>query len=777
MKRSYSRRELYALGEPLGDSATYRKAGGLVLGDGGGGGGGSAAPSSTTQTMELPEWARPYAKNVLSKGAALTDINQNPYQQYGGNRIAGFSPMQMQSFQGAANMDAGPRGFQENVGQYMSPYMQNVVDVEKRGAIRDYQVGNTMQQAQATQAGAFGGGREAIQRAERERGLMGTLGGIQARGAQSAFDQASNQFRQGIQQGVAVNQLQNQYGGQMQQQAQRPLDMAYQDFQNQQNYPYKQLGFMSDLVRGMPLGSQSTESIYSQGPGMTQTLAGLGGAAYGFGRSGLFGKEGGLMTSYADGGEITGGESVVRYADGGVTSQDNKDSIVEGMYSIQGLMKAKEAALARRDVDTANAIDERIAELNAIQAQSASINSGLGSAFNQIPEERQEQMMAGGGIVAFAPGGLTYRKQAEDAMAGLEGLINKYPTAQTPEEYESAVTKRMPMVEKIYGPDITKPYLEETKTKRAGLADQMEKDKGLAIAMASLGLLSRKKTKGESQKSQLISGLGEAGQQFAGEVGRLKKESREADDKLRQSEITLATAQQARREGLAGKAMGLEDKARAEALEGYKSQMGIQEKLATIKSNLASTEMQGETSRHVSDQSLRGQLASVAASKQNAILQANKPSSLKEGTDVFYDQLRPLYPDKSEADVRAMAQRKYLEMTRTGLPGVEAKIAATREENAREATKDRMSIDPIALKAAREKDLVALNKRRQEILREELSKPPEQQSGVEPEAKPAEQQQATLPPAAVSALKEGQQTTFANGQVWTLQNGKPVRVK
>ena len=778
MKRSYSRRELYALGEPLGDSATYHKAGGLVLGDGGGGGGGSAAPDKTTQTMELPEWARPYAKNVLAKGAALTDINQNPYQQYKGNRIAGFSPMQMQSFQGAANMDAGPRGFQENVGQYMSPYMQNVVDVEKRGAIRDYQVGNTMQQAQATQAGAFGGGREAIQRAERERGLMGTLGGIQSRGAQSAFDQASNQFRQGIQQGVAVNQLQNQYGGQMQQQAQRPLDMAYQDFQNQQNYPYKQLGFMSDLVRGMPLGSQSTESIYSQGPGMVQTLAGLGGAAYGFGRSGLFGKEGGLMTSYADGGEITGGESVVRYADGGgVTSQDNKDSIVEGMYSIQGLMKAKEAALARRDVDTANAIDERIAELNAIQAQSASIDRGLGSAFDQIPEERQEQMMAGGGIVAFAPGGVTYKQRAEEAMTELEGLAKKYPSAQTPEEYESAVTKRVPMVERIYGEDITKPYLEETKAKRAKLPEQMEKDQGLAIAAASLGLLSRKKRPGESQKSQLIAGLGEAGQQFAGEVGRLKKENREADDKLRQSEITLATAQQARREGLAGKAMGLEDKARAEALDGYKTHMNVQEKLATIKSNLASTEMQGETSRYASDQSLRGQLASVAASKENAILQASKPSALKEGTDVFYAKLRPLYLDKSDEEVRAMAQQKYLEMTRTGLPGVEAKIGATREENARERAAGRMTTDPIALKAAREKDAAGLDKRRKEILKEELDRPSEQDSSAASETKPAAQQQATLPPAAVSALKEGQQTTFANGQVWTLQNGKPVRVK
>jgi len=104
MKRSYSRRELYAFGEPLGDSATYRKAGGLVLGDGGGGGGSAPAPDKTTQVSELPDWARPYAKDTLAKGAALTDINQNPYQTYGANRIAGFSPMQQQSFQGAANM-------------------------------------------------------------------------------------------------------------------------------------------------------------------------------------------------------------------------------------------------------------------------------------------------------------------------------------------------------------------------------------------------------------------------------------------------------------------------------------------------------------------------------------------------------------------------------------------------------------------------------------------------------------------------------------------------
>jgi hypothetical protein len=35
----------------------------------------------------------------------------------------------------------------------------------------------------------------------------------------------------------------------------------------------------------------------------------------------------------------------------------------------------------------------------------------------------------------------------------------------------------------------------------------------------------------------------------------------------------------------------------------------------------------------------------------------------------------------------------------------------------------------------------------------------------------------SLPQEAVRLLKEGEQTTFANGQVWTLKDGKPVRVK
>jgi hypothetical protein len=641
MNRSYSRRELYALGEPLGDSATYRKAGGLVFGDGGGGGGGGQ-PDKTTQVSELPEWARPYAKDTLAKGAALTDINQNPYQTYGANRIAGFSPLQEQSFQGAANMQPsqqlgvgsnlaaaagiGALGANYRAGQftnqfqdpgqyqpgqfsmsqveapnlqnfqmgpaervrtqsftrpgsaeqYMSPYMQNVVDIQKREAQRQSGIQGTQQQAQAVGAGAFGGSRDAIMRAERERNLGQQMGDIQATGSQAAFQQAQQQFNaeqqarlqaqqanqqagltvggqnlgarlgvqqlgagqnlqsqlanqqafqqaqnaaeqsrqfgagqglqaaglgaqygqatqqlgeqsrqygaglgmqglqtalqgagqlgqlgsQQFQQGMDINKLQSAYGGQMQQQAQRPLDMAYQDFLNQQNYPYKQLGFMSDMIRGLPLGQQSTSSIY-EAPGSTMgQLAGLGLGAYGISRMMA---EGGL-TGYAEGGDVT--------------SDQNVESIMSKLSDEQ-LAQAKQAALGRQDVEQANMIDAEI-------AQRASIRGGLGGAFNQIPVEQQEQMMAGGGIVAFADRGAVVEKPKKGLPASVETAIAKTAekTGESEFDLRAETQKNVEMFKRDY-----QPLLEQINksVEEARPDSEAIKQQGLGQALAQFG--------------------------------------------------------------------------------------------------------------------------------------------------------------------------------------------------------------------------------------------------------------------------------------------------
>ena len=61
-----------------------------------GGGGGAPAQQNVT-TTSIPEYARPYVEKSLGQAAALTDINQNPYQPYGGQQVAAFSPMQVQA--------------------------------------------------------------------------------------------------------------------------------------------------------------------------------------------------------------------------------------------------------------------------------------------------------------------------------------------------------------------------------------------------------------------------------------------------------------------------------------------------------------------------------------------------------------------------------------------------------------------------------------------------------------------------------------------------------
>ena len=105
---------------------------------------------------------------------------------------------QAAQFGGPQNVNAQNVGTQDYTGQnvqnYMSPYMQNVVNNQMREANRNYDISGAKQQSQATQSGAFGGGREAIMAAENERNRNTALEGIQAQGSQNAFQNAQQQF-------------------------------------------------------------------------------------------------------------------------------------------------------------------------------------------------------------------------------------------------------------------------------------------------------------------------------------------------------------------------------------------------------------------------------------------------------------------------------------------------------------------------------------------------------------------------------------------------------
>jgi len=411
--------------------------------------GGSSAPSTQTQITELPDWAKPYAQETLAKAKAVT---ATPYQQYGAPRIAGFSPLQEQAMQTASGMQPSQMGqfggqlagaaslgalgtqyrpFQMGqftsgrAAQYMNPFVEMAMEPQLREAQRSSEMQRMADQAQATRAGAFGGSRQAIVEAERQRNLGTQMGDIRARGYMSAFDQAQQQFareqqlrEQSRQYGAGLGMqgfqtalqgagqlgalggqefgqqkdiigLQSQLGGQQQALRQQGLTQAYQDFLNEQNYPYKQLGFMSDMIRGLPLGQQSTAQVYQAPGSLTGQIAGLGTGLLGLSAAGKMFSEGGEVDGYAEGGDVT--------------SQYNVDDIISNLSDAQ-LQQAKLAALNRGDKERLDKINNVLAQR---AAERASLSGGLGGAFNMLPEDTQDNIItaAGGGIVALAGGG------------------------------------------------------------------------------------------------------------------------------------------------------------------------------------------------------------------------------------------------------------------------------------------------------------------------------------------------------------------------------------
>jgi len=200
----------------------------------------------------------------------------------------------------------------------MNPYMQNVVERQQADARRQSDITRQIQDAQAARSGAFGGSGRLLANNQINANLARQQGDIQAQGLNSAYQQAMQQYNtqnqqnaqqqqfgaglglQGLQtalsgaksladigqtqygQNVGLINMQNQLGGQQQQQVQNVLNNQYQDFQNYQNYPYKQLGFMSDMLRGLPLTQQSS-TIYQQAPSMLSQVAGAGLTAKGLG--------------------------------------------------------------------------------------------------------------------------------------------------------------------------------------------------------------------------------------------------------------------------------------------------------------------------------------------------------------------------------------------------------------------------------------------------------------------------------------------------------------
>ena len=286
-------------------------------------------PSKATVTGPS-SFTQPYVQDVLGKGQALLN---NPAPQYTGQLTAGTSELQNQAFKGLSNLtlpstmttagtnllDIGNQaaGTSYNpVGsafdaaaaqQYMNPYLQNALNPQLEEARRQAQITQLGNAAKSTQAGAFGGSRQALMDTETQRNLGTNLAAITGQGYNTAYDKAAAQFNadqarriqeaqygtdvglKGLSQAATANQAagnvgtqQAQYGLQnltalgaagntQQAQNQAGLNALYNQYLEQRNYPGTLLANQANLIKGI---GGSTSSEYAAKPSFLQSAVG-----------------------------------------------------------------------------------------------------------------------------------------------------------------------------------------------------------------------------------------------------------------------------------------------------------------------------------------------------------------------------------------------------------------------------------------------------------------------------------------------------------------------
>jgi len=326
-----------------------------------------ATPFQTTGYLADPKVASAVS-GVLDAGAKAAST---PYPQYNAttaaqyanyvpNLVATRSPDQVTAQQGLSDLQGYTTGFtnqalqyaknaaapiqnqgvgQSQINQYMSPYLNNVVN----SAMQNINETNNQQQQQlmgnAISKGAWGGDRAGIASAAlaRQQNLSNnaTLANLLNTGYGTALGEANVQQQADLNtqlynrqlanasaaqlqnlgstsQAAQMQQLQAQYnmGAGEQQQNQNELSSAYQQYLNNSQYPYNQLNWYANLISGAPaaLGGQTVATIPQ--PSTVTAAGGLATTLAGMDLKGLYGgstpvrRGGAIRPNYASGGRM-----------------------------------------------------------------------------------------------------------------------------------------------------------------------------------------------------------------------------------------------------------------------------------------------------------------------------------------------------------------------------------------------------------------------------------------------------------------------------------------
>jgi hypothetical protein len=344
----------------------------------------------------FPQWY-----NRLNQANLLraTETAFEPYQAYQGPRQALSDPDQIAARQGIKDTSGIASPFfteafnQSKLGStqlagtdirpFMSPFQQGVTDIALREARRQGDIQRNQLDSQATRAGAFGGSRAALEQAEAERNIQQNLGDIQATGSQRAYDSALAQLGldraaasqsapqmaalgTGLQT-VTTSGLKEAELASERNRAERQgaLDIGYQDFLTQRQYPMAQASGLQSLLTGASVPGSSLQTTFGQPPSVGGQIGGMAMAGLGaLGSGGAF-EPGGFITSLVskDGGEI---KMKRGYANGDEVNIGRPDP--DDLFGRPGVMSsARERVLSEAAALEAAALQEAMTEEEEFQ--------------------------------------------------------------------------------------------------------------------------------------------------------------------------------------------------------------------------------------------------------------------------------------------------------------------------------------------------------------------------------------------------------------------------
>lgn len=245
----------------------------------------------TGTESSLSNWAGPYVTDMLGRGQALADEG---YQAYMGPLTAGASDLQNQAFDAASGLASmvmptemsayTPQSFTDEgvAQQYMNPYLEASLQPQIDEARRQAEIQRIQDAGRLTRAGAYGGSRQAIMESEGNRNLASNLANITGQGYRDAFNRAQQQFNteqaresaasaQNLNQGLAALQAMANLGAVQRGIETEGMAADYAQFQEERDFPYKQVQYMQSLLQGLPLAAQSY--TYQQ-PALAAEIAG-----------------------------------------------------------------------------------------------------------------------------------------------------------------------------------------------------------------------------------------------------------------------------------------------------------------------------------------------------------------------------------------------------------------------------------------------------------------------------------------------------------------------